>query len=146
MNHPSSSYALAHAGLFKAAPAMRFVVQEHQARTRHFDFRLEKDGVLKSWALPRGLPETVGERRLAIAVEDHPLSWGSFEGVIPAGRSGAGRVRIWDCGTYRLNQWDSRRIDFTLCGESVAGRFVLVPYAARGPEHWLLIKIHSDED
>jgi DNA ligase D-like protein (predicted 3'-phosphoesterase) len=117
-----------------------FVVQEHQARTHHFDFRLERNGVLKSWALPRGLPEIPGERRLAIAVEDHPLSWTSFEGVIPADQYGAGTVKIWDRGTYRLHHWSESKIVFSLSGEILEGRFVLVRYTSSGPTHWLLIK------
>lgn len=124
----------------------QFVVQEHQARTHHFDLRLEKDGVLKSWALPRGLPENPAERRLAIAVADHPLSWGSFEGVIPEGNYGAGTVRIRDRGSYHLHKWTPGRIDFTLSGEIIGGRFVLVRYARSGPTHWLLIRSHEDEE
>lgn len=124
----------------------QFVVQEHQARTHHFDLRLEKDGILKSWALPRGLPETPGERRLAIAVADHPLSWGSFEGIIPEGSYGAGSVRIWDRGSYRLHKWTPHTIEFTLFGEIVGGRFVLVRYVRSGPTHWLLIRTREDEE
>lgn len=131
--------------LFGAASGTaHFVVQEHHARTHHFDFRLERDGVLKSWALPRGFPEHPGERGLAIAVDDHPLSWGSFEGVIPEGRYGAGTVRIWDRGTCVLQQWSPRKIIFTLPGELLGGRFALVPYVRSGSDHWLLIKTHPD--
>ena len=122
------------------ATACRFVVQEHRARTRHYDFRIEWDGVLKSWALPKGFPETPGERRLAIAVEDHPLSWGSFEGTIPDGHHGAGTVKIWDRGACHVHHWDARKISFSLSGEILAGRFLLVPYAHSGPRHWLLIR------
>ena len=73
----------------------RFVIQEHQARTHHFDFRLEKDGVFKSWAVPKGIPQEAGVRILAIQVDDHELPFGDFEGKIPAGQYGAGTVVIW---------------------------------------------------
>jgi bifunctional non-homologous end joining protein LigD len=79
-----------------------FVIQRHDARRLHYDLRLERDGALASWAVPKGLPLEAGERHLAVHVEDHPLDYGSFEGAIPAGQYGAGTVEIWDRGTYDL--------------------------------------------
>jgi DNA ligase D-like protein (predicted 3'-phosphoesterase) len=117
-----------------------FVIQEHQARTHHFDFRLEKDGVLKSWAVPKGLPLEPGVKRLAIQVEDHPLEYANFEGTIPAGNYGAGIVRIWDHGFYELHQWAPDKIVFTLHGARVEGNYSLVRFKSGGEHEWLFIR------
>ncbi len=118
----------------------RFVVQKHRARTLHYDFRLEKDGVFKSWAVPKGIPETVGTRRLAVQVPDHPLSYGSFEGTIPEGQYGAGTVEIWDDGTYDLLEWSDGAIGFILHGRRLNGTYALVRFLRKGPRDWLVFR------
>ena len=118
-----------------------FVVQEHHARRLHYDLRLEKDGVLKSWAVPKGIPQSSDERRLAMQVEDHPYEYASFEGTIPEGQYGAGTVKIWDKGTYEPKVWDDNKIEFTLHGQKLKGRYVLVRLKrAKQDNAWLLLK------
>jgi DNA ligase D-like protein (predicted ligase)/DNA ligase D-like protein (predicted 3'-phosphoesterase) len=116
-----------------------FVVQEHHARRLHYDLRLEKDGVLKSWAVPKGLPET-GTKRLAVETEDHPLEYRNFEGTIPEGQYGAGAVKIWDKGTYEVKVWEENKIEFILRGEKLNGRYVLAKFKKAGDRGWLLLK------
>ena len=120
----------------------RFVVQRHAARRLHYDFRLERDGALASWAVPKGVPLRRGERHLAVHVEDHPLEYGDFEGVIPAGEYGAGTVEIWDRGTYELLE-EKRNGGLTvrLHGERLDGTWTLVPAKLDGdPKNWLLLR------
>ena len=131
-----------------------FVVQKHKASRLHYDFRLELDGVLKSWAVPKGPSLNPKEKRLAIMVEDHPFEYRTFEGVIAEGEYGAGAVIVWDQGTYRpfagktkeemqeqvraqLNQGELR---FLLFGEKLRGEFVLIRQKRLGEKAWLLIK------
>ncbi|KAF1686337.1 DNA ligase D [Pseudoxanthomonas broegbernensis] len=134
----------------RRAGAPIFVVQLHHARARHYDFRLEADGALKSWAVPKGPSMRAGERRLAVQVEDHPLDYAAFEGEIPEGQYGAGHVALFDRGTWApegdaLERIAAGRLDFALAGTRLRGRFTLVRTAspARQPQ-WLLIK-RSDE-
>lgn len=127
------------AGEHLTGVSTRFVIQEHHARRLHWDFRLEMDGVLKSWALPKGPPQEKGERRLAIEVEDHPLEYMHFQGVIPEGNYGAGEVMIWDQGLYSLLQRKPDKIKVVLQGERLAGAFLLIK-RGQEPNHWLLIK------
>jgi DNA ligase D-like protein (predicted 3'-phosphoesterase) len=117
----------------------RFVVQEHDASHLHLDFRLEMDGVLKSWAVPKTPPTRPGVRRLAVAVEDHDLDYIDFEGVIPEGEYGAGTVEIWDKGTYTLESRNPDKIVFELNGEKMSGRYTLVHFTDK-EENWLLFK------
>ncbi len=119
----------------------RFVVQRHHARRLHYDFRLEMDGVLKSWAVPKEPPLEAGVRRLAVEVEDHALSYLNFEGVIPEGMYGAGTVEIWDKGVYTLKSRSSDKIEFTLNGDKMNGDYALIRF--KGDENWLLIKKKS---
>jgi DNA ligase D-like protein (predicted ligase)/DNA ligase D-like protein (predicted 3'-phosphoesterase) len=118
----------------------RFVVQEHQASTHHFDLRFERDGVLKSWAVPKGIPEKSGVRNLAIRTEDHPLEYADFEGTIPRGEYGAGEVRIWDHGLYEPLKWEEDKIEVVLKGARISGLYVLVRFKRAGENDWLLIK------
>jgi bifunctional non-homologous end joining protein LigD len=124
----------------------RFVVQEHHAIRLHWDFRLEWEGVLKSWAVPKGPPKSAAEKRLAIRVEDHSLEYGEFEGTIPAGEYGAGEVTIWDMGSYEPvgdmeTGLEKGHIAFILHGSRMSGEFSLVRLK-RGEmgNEWLLIK------
>jgi DNA ligase D-like protein (predicted ligase)/DNA ligase D-like protein (predicted 3'-phosphoesterase) len=124
----------------KKIQAKVFVVQEHHARRLHYDLRLEKDGILKSWAVPKGIPESSDEKRLAVETEDHPLEYANFEGTIPPGQYGAGTVKIWDKGSYEAKVWDEIKIEFNLHGEKLRGRFVLVRLKKAGDKNWLLLK------
>ncbi len=102
-----------------------FVIQEHHARALHWDFRLERDGVLVSWALPKGLPMDPGTNHLAVLVEDHPLDYGTFHGEIPKGQYGAGTVAIWDHGSYDTEKWRTNEIIVVLHGTRASGKYVL---------------------
>jgi DNA ligase D-like protein (predicted ligase)/DNA ligase D-like protein (predicted 3'-phosphoesterase) len=117
-----------------------YVVQEHHASHLHWDLRLERDGVLKSWAVPKGPPEKVGDKRLAVAVEDHPLDYGGFEGTIPEGEYGAGTVKIWDRGTYEAKEWGEEKIEFIVHGQRLSGPYELVRFRKAGDKNWLLFK------
>src|SRR5215470_1766526 len=127
-------------------PGPRFVVQKHWARNMHFDFRLELDGTLKSWAVPKGPSTHVEEKRLAVHVEDHPLEYADFEGVIPAGNYGAGSVIVWDRGWWGsfkpedlLEQYTRGKMELELFGYKLRGRWTLVRMGKKDKE-WLLLK------
>ena len=120
---------------------MRFVIHKHYASHLHYDFRLEMEGVLRSWAIPKGPPIESTEKRLAVLVEDHPLEYIDFEGDIPNGGYGAGQVLIWDKGTYELQEKKVDKISFSLEGEKLKGNFTLLRLkkGKKGNE-WLLLK------
>ena len=142
----------------RSGPLM-FVIQQHSARHMHYDFRLECDGVLKSWAVPKGPSLDRNEKRLAVLTEDHPYDYGSFEGVIPAKQYGAGEVIVWDCGVFSPDEggtWfhdraeaekrireglDKGKLSILLRGEKIKGSFALV--RTKDAKTWLLIK-HKD--
>jgi bifunctional non-homologous end joining protein LigD len=139
----------------RTGPNRQFVIQRHHASTLHFDFRLEVDGVLKSWAVPKGPPQAAGIRRLAIKVEDHPLSYAKFEGTIPEGNYGAGKVKIWDHGWYLPevqgasdkdinSQIRKGSLKFILQGRKLKGKFVLTKFTKGERDQWLLIKRKED--
>jgi bifunctional non-homologous end joining protein LigD len=132
----------------RARRAPIFVVQRHDARRLHYDFRLELDGALASWAVPKGVPLEPGQRALAVHVEDHPLDYATFEGTIPAGNYGAGTVEIWDNGTFELvEQKKDGGLTVHLHGTRLEGLWTLVPAHLDGDEkNWLLIKKHDAED
>jgi len=116
----------------------RFVVQEHWASHHHFDFRLEIGGVLKSWAVPKGIPQKKGKKVLALQTEDHPVEYINFEGKIPKGLYGAGTVKIFDKGKYKLIKKTKRKIIFRLEGEKLKGNYILLNF--KDPNRWLLFK------
>ena len=138
--------------------SLRFVVQKHAAKNLHYDFRLELEGVLKSWAVPKGPSIDPKVKRLAMHVEDHPYDYRNFEGTIPEGEYGAGEVIVWDEGTYHaINTNDKKESEkklkegyekgdfkFYLEGQKLKGEFVLVKMKNRGEKQWLLIK-HKDK-
>ncbi len=139
----------------KGAP--RFVIQKHDASSLHYDFRLEMEGVLKSWAVPKGPSTDPGQKRLAVLTEDHPLEYADFEGIIPEGEYGAGTVIVWDTGTYRNLREEKKKnrmsmeksfkdgkIEVWLEGKKLTGGYVFIK-TGRKENQWLLKKIKDDE-
>ena len=131
-------------GLRSMVTTGRFVVQEHNASRLHWDFRLEMDGVLRSWAVPKTPPTKLGVRRLAVSVEDHDLDYIDFEGTIPEGEYGAGSVEIWDEGTYMIESKKPEKLVFELHGNRMKGRYTLVHFTDKA-ENWLLFKTKSEK-
>jgi DNA ligase D-like protein (predicted 3'-phosphoesterase) len=129
----------------------RFVIQKHDASTLHYDFRLEVDDVLKSWAVPKGPSTDPREKRLALPTEDHPLDYINFEGTIPEGEYGAGTVMVWDTGPYRNlketsieQQIHDGQIEVWLEGEKIMGGYALIRTGQRDKKRWLLVKMKDD--
>jgi bifunctional non-homologous end joining protein LigD len=126
--------------------ASRFVIQKHDASRLHYDFRLQMEGVLKSWAVPKGLPWKQGEKHLAVEVEDHPIEYEAFEGIIPKGNYGGGTVMVWDRGTYYvygekpLKSLREGRLHLVLDGEKAKGEWALIRIRGNGEKNWLLLK------
>src|SRR6476469_2670868 len=127
--------------------ACRFVIQKHDASRLHYDFRLEMDGVLKSWAVPKGLPWEKGEKHLAVEVEDHPIEYATFEGIIPQGQYGGGTVMVWDRGQYHvygeepLKALKDGRMHLVMDGEKAKGEWSLIRTRMEGGKpQWLLLK------
>jgi bifunctional non-homologous end joining protein LigD len=128
-----------------AAP--RFVVQQHDATRLHWDLRLERDGALASWALPRGIPLDPHDNRLAVRTEDHPLAYLDFRGEIPQGNYGAGTMEVWDRGTYTCHEWSERKVEVTLEGARVRGRYGLFPIGRQGEANaWMIHRIGPPSD
>ena len=122
-----------------------FVIQRHQARHLHYDMRLERDGVLKSWAIPKSPPFESGIKRLAVETEDHPIEYQDFEGDIPEGHYGAGKVEIWDKGSYSPVEWGKNLIVFDIRAQKLKGTYCLVKLKPKEEEdrNWLFFKKKS---
>jgi bifunctional non-homologous end joining protein LigD len=123
----------------------RFVVQEHHATRLHWDLRLEHEGALASWAIPNGIPEDPDDNRKAVHTEDHPLEYLTFEGDIPEGNYGAGKMTIWDRGNYELHKWEPRKVVLTFHGERLQGRYALFQ-AGRSEKDWLIHRMDPAAD
>jgi bifunctional non-homologous end joining protein LigD len=136
----------------KVKGASRFVIQKHDARRLHYDFRLEMEGVLKSWALPKGLPWKRGEKHLAVEVEDHPIEYEDFEGIIPEGQYGGGTVMVWDRGSYHvygeqpLKSLQEGKLHLVLDGKKAKGEWTLVRtrFGDEQKKQWLVLKTGTD--
>ncbi|HEX4997089.1 MAG TPA: DNA ligase D [Terriglobia bacterium] len=136
-------------GAVKRTRGMSFVIQKHRATRLHYDFRLEMEGVLRSWAIPKGPSFNPAEKRLAVETEDHPMDYGGFEGVIPKGNYGAGNVIVWDRGTYEMVDpdtpeagWKKGKLHFVLNGDKLHGEWVLVR-GSREPKQWIFFKVRD---
>jgi bifunctional non-homologous end joining protein LigD len=126
-----------------AGETLRFVVQEHHARALHWDLRLERDGVLASWAVPKGIPVDPGENHLAVRTEDHPMEYLHFHGEIPRGQYGAGTMTVWDHGEYETFEWEPGKVVVRFTGQRVHGRYALF---RTGGKNWMIHRMDPPED
>jgi len=117
-----------------------FVIHKHSASHLHYDLRLEMERVLKSWAIPKEPPTEEGVKRLAVQVDDHPLDYATFEGIIPEGMYGAGKVEIWDSGTYELIEKAPNKMVIILHGKKLKGKYNLIKFTRSGEKNWLFFK------
>jgi DNA ligase D-like protein (predicted 3'-phosphoesterase) len=124
-----------------------YVIQMHKASHLHYDLRLEEEGVLKSWAIPKSPPEEAGVRRLAVQTEDHPLGYEDFEGIIPEGEYGAGKVETWDRGDYMTLESDSKKRVIEIKGKKIKGKYALIKLKPKNPDdkNWLFFKLKQDK-
>ncbi len=120
-----------------------YVIQEHHASKLHWDLRFEMDSALRSWALPKEPPQKIGEKRLAVSVDDHPIEYAMFEGEIPLGNYGAGKVRTWDKGTFEILENNDKKLVVNIHGSRLKGKYCLVHFEP-GEKNWLFFKMKYD--
>ncbi len=120
-----------------------YVIQEHHASRLHWDLRFEMDGTLKSWALPKEPPQKIGEKRLAVSVDDHPIEYAIFEGEIPKGNYGAGKVKTWDMGTFDIIEKSKKKLVVDIHGSRLQGKYCLLHFKPEG-NNWLFFRMKSD--
>jgi bifunctional non-homologous end joining protein LigD len=142
-SEPSGAAAVDVAERGAPEPGGRFVVQEHHATSLHWDLRLEHDGALASWAVPKGVPAHPRQNHLAVRTEDHPMAYLEFEGDIPEGNYGAGRMVVWDRGTYTCHKWEEDEVQVTFHGQRTSGRYVLF---RTGAKNWMIHRMDPPDD
>ncbi len=131
----------------KKADELVYVIQRHKSSRLHYDLRLEEEGVLKSWAIPKSPPEEEGVRRLAVQTEDHPLGYEDFEGIIPEGEYGAGKVETWDRGDYLPVETDPTKRVIEIKGKKLKGKYALIKLKPKNQDdkNWLFFKLKNDK-